>query len=246
MQTHIDKTLALVLSTVLLNDHTQLVHLYTQALGRVTCRIPVVSRGKKASRLRNMMTPMTLLDVVLGGRPSDRIRSISEANVVQSPYLLTLAHPDKATQCLFMAELIAHTVREEEANPRLWEFISGSLSVLENADTGWSNFHLVFTSGMIQLLGFSIDTESYVPNACFDMREGVFTTSVITHPFYLNAESAKWFCQVLELRYDTMHLLTLNHLERSALLDMLIAFLGQQIPEMGQLRSVEILKTLFN
>lgn len=121
MANETDKTQAIVLSTVPINDHSQFVHLYTEQYGRMTCRIPLASKGKRANRLRTMMTPMTVLDLVLKGNPSDEIRSIGEAQIVQSPYMLTLSHPDKSAQCLYMAELIAHTVREEEANPCLWE-----------------------------------------------------------------------------------------------------------------------------
>lgn len=241
-----DKTLGIVLTTVKLNDHTQLVHFYTQSKGRVTCRVPLASRGKRASQLRNMITPMSVLELVLGGHPSDAIRPIAEARIVQSPYLLTLDHPDKSAQCLYMAELVAHTIREEEAEPRLWNYLTASLEVLEHCEAGWENFHLVFTCGLTRLLGFSVDTSLYTPGCCFDMIEGTFTTGLIPHAYYFNAESSKWFCRMVETQYDTMHQLSFSPNQRAAMLDMLLAFLAQQIPEMGQLRSVDVLKTLFN
>lgn len=239
-----DKTLGIVLTSVPLNDRSQLVHFYTAEFGRITCRIPLTSRGKNANRLRNMMTPMTLLEMVLGGKPNDTIRSIVEANILQSPYMLTLSHPGKSSQCLFMAELITHTIREEERNARLWDYLTGSLTVLEHCNEGWQNFHLIFTCGLISHLGFSIDTEAFQPGCMFDMREAVFTQNAISHPYYFNAESAKWFCRIFEARYDDMHEIKLSHIQRAALLDMLLAFLKLQIPEIGQLRSVEVLKTL--
>ncbi len=244
MDTPNDKTLGIVLTTIALNDHTQLVHLYTQTFGRITCRVPLVSRGRNASRLRNMMTPTMVLQMVLGGPSNKHIRTISEAQIVQSPYMLSMMHPDKTAQCIYIAELIEHTVREEEANSRLWDYLTGSLAVLENNDDRCANFHLIFTCGLIEHLGFSIDTEDYTPGSCFDLREGCFTNAPILHPYYLNAESASWFCKLFESRYDDMHLLSFNHDQRNALLGMLIAFLKQQIPEMGELRSIEILQSL--
>lgn len=246
MDTLDDKTVGIVLSTVPLNDHAQLVHFYTQSHGRITCRVPLVSRGRKAASMRNMMTPMTMLELILSRRSSSPIRTISEAHILQSPYILALSYPDKWTQCLFMAELIIHTVREEEANPRLWDYLTTSLQILEGCDDGYANFHLIFTCGLINLLGFSIDTEAYTPGACFDMIEGCFTTQLISHPYYLNAASASWFCRLLDTQYSTMHLLSLRHNERVALLDMLLTFLAQQMPEMGKLRSIEVLKDLFS
>ena len=241
-----DKTLSIVLSTVQLNDHMRLVHLYTQSAGRVTCRVPVASRGHRGSQLRLMMTPMTLLETVFSGRPSADIRSIVEAHVVQSPYSMSLAQPDKATMCLYLAELLSHTIREEEANPRLWQYLTGSLEILGNCQQGWENFHLVFTYGLISLLGFSIDTEAFAEGCCFDMREGSFTRQPILHPYYLTPESSRWFCRLLDTRYGTMHQLELNRQQRAAMLDMLLAFLALQIPEMGKLQSIDVLKSLFD
>lgn len=240
-----DKTLGIVLTTVPLNDRMQLVNLYTRTRGRVTCRVPVATRGRNANRLRQQMTPMTVLDLQLGGRPTDRIRTIAEAVVVQSPYLFCLEQPDKAAQCLYMAELLAHTVREEEANEPLWDYILGSLEILEHSTEGWANFHLIFTCGLTARLGFLIDTEDYEEGSCLDLREGVFTHGVIMHPYYLNAESTRWFCRLFDTPYEAMPTLQFNHAQRAALLDMQLSFLSLQIPEMGQLRSVEVLKSLY-
>lgn len=245
MASNTDKTRAIVLTTITLNDRTQFVNLYTEMFGRVTCRIPLISRGKKANQMRTMMTPMTLLDLVLSGKPSEEIRQIGEAQVIKSPYLLTISHPGKGSQCLFMAELLSHTVREQEANPRLWDYIVGSLEILENCETGWANFHLIFTVGLSSQLGFCIDPEDYQPGCQFDIIEGQFTTAPITHPYYFNETSAFWFCRLIKTRYDEMDRLQLKRNERAALLDMQLAFLEQHIPEMGQLKSVEVLKTLF-
>lgn len=241
-----DKTQAIVLTSTPINDHTQFVHLYTERFGRVTCRVPIGARGKKASQMRTMMTPMTVLDLVLGGRPNDNIRQISEAQVIRSPYMLTLTHPDKSAQCLYMAELIAHTVREEESDPKLWQYIVSSLDVLELCQEGWANFHLIFTRDLTVLLGYSIDTEDYTEGCLFDLREAAFTRGPIPHPYYFNAESTKWFRRLLETGYSEMNELKLNRQERAALLDMELAYLDQHISEMGQLKSIEVLKTLFD
>lgn len=240
-----DKTRAIVLTTTPINDRMQFVHFYTERLGRVTCRVPVVQRGRRVGQLRTMMTPMTVLDVVLGGRPTDDIRTIAEAEVITSPYMLTVSHPEKSVQCLFMAELIAHTVREQEANPRLWQYFSTSLEILEHCEEGWANFHLIFTSGLTNYLGFGVDTSDYQAGCCFDMREGTFLPTPPAHPYYFNHLSTEWFCRVLETPYSEMHGLLLNRQQRAALTDMLLAYIGQQIPEMGQLRSVDVLRTLF-
>lgn len=251
MTTLNDKTLGIVLSTIPINDRSQFVHFYTEKLGRITCKVLIASRGKRSSQMRNLLTPMSLLELVLSGHnnstpaPGD-ILQIKEASIVNSSHLITLSHPDKAAQCLYMAELIDHTVREEEANPNLWQFLTGSLEVLENIENDWANFHLVFTNGLTRQLGFSIDTDTYHPGDFFDIVEGTFTSAPILHPLYLNAVSADWYHRMLRLDYRSLSELKVNRQQRAALLDMELTFLSHHIPEMGTLHSVDVLKTLFD
>ncbi len=240
-----EKTKAFVLCTIPINDHTQFVHFYTQHRGRITCRVPLASRGRKASQLRMMMAPMTLLDLVL--KPGHgEILQIADAEIVRSPYMLTMTHPGKATQCIFIAELTHHVVRplEQVPDPQFWQFLLQSLETLENTESGWTNFHLIFTSQLISHVGFCIDADEYLPDYLFDLKEGVFTPGPIYHPYYLTAESAKWLQRVLLTNYANMHELPFSREQRNIMLDILLAFLHQQIPEIGELKSLDILKAI--
>ena len=239
------KTEAIVLGSVPINDHTQFVHFYTEKRGRITCRIPLATRGKRASQLRLMMTPMTLLRLELKPGQKD-IMQIQEAEIIRTPYLFTMEHPDKAAQCMFIAELTQHVVRplEQEADPRLWKFLLHSLDVIENVQQGWANFHLVFTCKLTGLIGFSIDSEDYQPDYLFDLTEGVFTAGPIYHPYYLNAVSAQWLHRILLTDYEAMNSLPFTREQRNVMLDILLAFIKQQIPEIGELKSLEVLKEL--
>lgn len=238
-----DKTQAIVLYSTPINDHTQFVHFYTERRGRITCRVPLISRGKKGNQLRTMMTPMTQLDLVLKPNHGE-ILQIQEAEILRSPYMLTMAHPDKAAQCLYMAELTHHVVRplNQEPDRQLWAFLLHSLDVLESAEQGRENFHLVFTCQLISLLGFSIDPEEYKSGYLFDLNEGIFTAGPIYHPYYLTADSARWLHHMLLTNYTNMHKLSLSQEERNIMLDILLAFLKLHLPEIGEIKCLEILK----
>ena len=174
------------------------------------------------------------------------VATVREATLLASPYEATMTHPSKAAQCFYMAEIVDRTVREVEANPRLWTFLRQAVEMLALADDGAANFHLVFTTRLCYLLGFRVDVESYEPGMMFDVSEGVFTRSPIFHPYYLQAESAAWLHRLL--RTDFAHLadLRLGRSERGVLLDMMLTYLRIHMPEMGTVRSVEVLKTLYD
>jgi len=237
-----DKTKAIVLCTTPINDHTQFVHFYTEQRGRITCRVPLSSRGRRASQMRTLMTPMTLLELVL--KPGHgEILLIAEASLIRSPYMLTMTHPEKAAQLMYMAELIHHVVRplEQEPDLQFWHFILHSMEVLEQCESGYSIFHLVFTCQLISQLGFSIDASAYQTGHLFDLTEGVFTPGPVLHPYYLTADSAQWLHRMLLVDYDHLDSLPMTHEQRKVMLGILLAFINQHLPEVGKINSAEML-----
>lgn len=240
----LDKTSGILLSTVPYNDNTLFLHIYTEQFGKVTYRT-TLRRSKRQATERMMLAPMTLLDMNVEHRPGNEIQKISEMRMLSSPYTFIMGNPVKAAQCLFMAELLDKVIREEESNPELFRFICQSIELLELTDTGSANFHLVFFIRLCHLLGFRIDTETYKDGARFDIREGVFTLAPIGHPHYLTAESAHHFHRMLQVGFSDMQHVALNREQRNRLTDTLLLYLKIHLPEMGEIRSIEVLKELF-
>lgn len=241
-----EKTEGIVLTLIPYNDHTQLVHIYTERYGKLTYRCPL-SRSKKNSGLRTSMAPMTLVELTVKKDPRKAdLLQLNEVQVLLSPYLLAMADPGATAQCLYLAELIDHSVREVEQNPALWSFMRQGLELMAAHPSGQANFHLIFTMRLCHLLGFHIDSTDYSAGMRFDINEGRFTIEPIYHPYFLTPESAAWLHLLLQTDFSTMDRLLLNRQQRSTLLDMLILFLQLHIPEMGQLKSIEVLKELFN
>ncbi|MBP5213035.1 MAG: DNA repair protein RecO [Bacteroidales bacterium] len=245
MTNSIIKTKGIVLSTVPYNDRTQFVHFYTEELGKLTCRI-TIGRIHRGGGQRTLYAPLTILDLVLEGRNNQDILKIAEAQLLHSPYLLSMSDPAKTAQCLYMAELLDKTIGEVgEPNPKLWDFISQSIELLELTHDGSANFHLVFTTRLCHLIGFHVDNSAYCEGMQFDISEGVYTAQPIYHPYYLTAESASWLNRLLDTNFSNLTSLQLTREQRNTLLEMMLTFLRIHMPETGNLRSVDVLKELF-
>ena len=244
MTNSITKTKGVVLSTVPYNDRTQFVRIYTEQLGKVTCKV-TLSRVHRNGGQRLLYAPLTVLELVLEGRIGQDFKQIQEATLINSPYTLSMSDPGKAAQCLYMAELLDKTVKEVEANARLWQFVSQSVELLQLTHSGSANFHLVFTTRLCYHIGFQVDNAKWREGMLFDICEGVYTIGPIYHPHYLAADSASWLHQLLDTRFSTLDSLRLTREQRNVLLDMMLSFLRIHLPEIGNLRSVEVLKELF-
>lgn len=193
-----------------------------------------------------LYAPLSVLDLVLEGHSNHDILKIAEAQLLQSPYMLSMADPGKTAQCLYMAELLDKTIGEiGEPNPKLWSFISQSIELLELMQEGSANFHLVFTTRLCHLIGFHVDNSTYREGMQFDISEGVYTALPIYHAYYLTPESASWLHKLLGTGFSNLADLQLSREQRNVLLDMMLTFLNIHMPEMGTLRSVDVLKELF-
>ena len=247
----LEKTQGIVLTTIPYNDRTLLVHILTEALGKVTCRVSA-SRSPRRAISRLMLAPMTLLELIVSRAPQQEICTIREARLLHSPHGGAASGPmglqdlTCMAQCAFLAELLDKTVREVERNERLWSFVRQGIELMALAGPGQANFHLIFTSRLAYLLGFRVDTEHYAEGMMFDVSEGVFTHGPIYHPYYLHPESAAWLMRLLRTDFAHMAELTLSRTQRDTLLDMMLTYLRIHLPEMGEVRSLAVLKEVFD
>jgi DNA repair protein RecO (recombination protein O) len=240
----IEKTKGIVLTTVPYNDKMSFVHIYTERWGKQTYKVSL-SKGKRSAVSRPMLAPLTELSLVADQNEKSEVQKIVEAEVVLSTYDITLSDVSKASQCFYIAELVDRTVREVENNPRLWDFLEQSVRLLSLTQVGQANFHLVFTARLSYLLGFRVDMESWKEGSYFDVEEGVFTPGPILHAYYLAPESAVWLWRLLKTDFSGLSMLNISREQRNVLLEMMLVYLRLHIPEIGELRSVEVLKEVF-
>lgn len=239
-----EKTLGVVLTSIPHNDRTQFLHVYTERFGKVTYRVKIaVGRRRAAERLAQ--APLTLLEMEVQHIPTQQIQNLGETRILQSPYEASMAEPGKMAQCMFLAELLDKSIVEVEPNPELFEFVRKSIELLALSEGSSANFHLAFVMRLCHLLGFQINTEHYQPGMQFDIHEGVFTDQPIPHPYYLNAESSRYLYEGLQMSYADLTQLSLSREQRNYWLDTLLLYLKAHLPEMGELRSLAVLKELF-
>lgn len=237
------KTNGVVLSSVPYNDRSQFVHIYTEQHGKVTCKVALTRLHRNGGQ-RLLYAPLSVLELVIESRSNQEIGTIKEASLILSPYMLSMSNPSKTAQCLYMAELLDKTIKEVEPNARLWSFIHHSVELLQLANEGSANFHLLFTTRLCYLIGFHVDNSLWEEGMQFDISEGIYTYQPIYHPYYLTAESASWLHKLLDTDFTHLDTLHLTRDQRNILLDMMLTFLRIHMPEIGILRSVEVLKEL--
>jgi len=238
-------TEGIVLRTVKYKETALLVDAYTEDLGRVTFHV-ALPRSKKAALRASLFQPLTLVEWVADIRPASSVFKVTEAKLAY-PFASIPFDPCKSAIVLFLAEFLYRVIRDESANLALFSYLKYSLCWLDACESAFANFHLVFLMRFSRFLGLYPNLDDYSPGAYFDLLNGCFTSSCpLHHTFYLGQEESSRLLTLMRMNYDTMHLFAMNRQERARCLMVLNEFYRLHVPNFPVLKSLDVLKELFD
>ena len=240
-----EKTNAIVLHCLKYNDTSHIVNVYTETTGRCAYIIKV-SRARKSSVRPSLFHPLALLDLEVEGKNTAQLRRISEVRQLYPLHSIAI-DPYKSAIALFLGEFLHHALREEGTNAPLFAYLIHSIRWLdENEERSIANFHLVFLIRLLRFLGIYPNVETHAPGDYFDLLGACFCAHPPMHGHFLRPEEAKVIPQLMRMNFATMHLFSFNRQQRMRCLEVLNDYYRLHIPSFPQVRSLEVLKELFD
>jgi len=229
------KTRAIALHYVKYSESSIIACLYTEKFGRQSYIINAV-RKKRPAVPPSFFLPLTLLETDVyykSGRDIQRIKEMTCLLHFHSiPFQVV-----KSTIALFIAELLYKTLKEEETNPALFDFLIHAIQLLDIKDEGIQNFHLVFLLHFMKFLGiypFHPETEgmkNYLP--------------VFNLPPDAGAGEKKGLEQLIRSSLSQLGEISLTHKTRSFLLERIMEFYRIHLDQVTGMRSLQVLKEVF-
>lgn len=240
----LNKTRGIVLRTIPYNDKYSIIHIYTEAFGRVSY---LVGRpGKRSKVSKALFIPLSPLEMEVEHMNKRDLQRIKETRMCFSINDIC-RRPIKNVLALFLSEILFQVMKEyTEPDKRLFSYLYESIHLLEYTDKGIANFHLVFLLGLPRFLGISPNTESYQTGSYFDMLNGVFTSQVPTHRHYLNKEESAFFSRLLRIRYENMSLYSFSRQDRTRIIQHILEYYRLHLPDFPEIKSLPILQSLFD
>ena len=234
-------TRAIVLNHLRYGDSSLIVHLYTEKMGRQT--VFVKGAFSKKSPLRAaMFQPLHLLETDLHHRANRQMQRISHVQI-HCPLQNIPLDPVKSCIALFIAEILYKTLREEESNPGLFDFLFHAIQTLDLNDCGTANFHLVFLVHYSRYLGFYPNTEKASDNTWFDSKTGSFV--LLPTASSPHAEYIRLLMHLFGMSFEQLDSLHLNHRQRNYLTEYLLNYYAMHVDHFGQLKSFTVLQQIF-
>jgi len=214
--------------------------IYTEEKGLRTYIISGV-RSKKARVSAGLLQIMTLVDLIVYHRDTkdmSRIKEIKAEIIYQSiPFNVR-----KGAVGMFMIELAQKTIREQEENRDLFEFLHTTFKYLDETPHPISNIHLTFMLKLSAYLGFMPNGRFSEQFSFFDLRNGTFVAEPPPHTYYLKSEMSKSLNEVLLSELSNCHQLSITRPQRNELLEELITFYRLHIENFSSLNAHEVLK----
>lgn len=227
---------AIVLHLTPHTDKTTLLHLYSREHGRVCVAVSGI-HGKKSNVRSALFAPLTPLHVTLQEK-NGHLR-LHEANI-SAPYASIATVHNKRSVAFFIAELLMHSLQEQDADEDLFDFLSHSIQQLETEDFS-PDFHLHLMMQLTHYLGFFPNIEN--EGDFFDLNDGIRRTLRPNHPHYLSPSATILFFALCESHEEVLHI---TRSQRQELLENLLHYYQLHLPYFGKMRSVAILQELFD
>ncbi len=240
----LQKTIGIVLHSIKCNDTSNIVDIYNELSGRASFLVKL-PRSKKSAVKSVLFQPLSIIELEAEFRPTSNLHRVKEAKSYY-PFSSLPYNPYKSAIALFIAEFLYRAVREEATNPPLFAYLVYSIQWLDEQERGYVNFHLVFLMRLSRFLGLYPNLEDYHNGDYFDLLNACFIAKKPFHNSFIKPEEASRLVQIMRMNYDTMHLFAMSRVERSRCLAIIIEYYRLHLPEFPTLKSIDILKELFD
>ncbi len=238
------KTKAIVLTSLKYGESDLIVKCFTEEGVKSYLLKRILKPKNKKSNLAVSVAyfqPLTQLNLTANHNNKGTLNSIQEARV---SYLYQTISVDifKQSIALFLAETLSSSLREEEKNPRLFQFIETALIWLDTHENT-ANFHLLFLLNLTKYLGFYPETKK-THSQYFNLAEGYFT-NVKSLNHYIYGEKLFLFKSLIGINFDVIERLHLNSKTRKIILNILLDYYELHLPGFKKPKSLNVLNEVF-
>lgn len=220
--------------------------IYTQDFGLQSYILNGV-RNKKSKNKAVYLQPLSLVEINAVHKEKkglERVKSIQ----LDFPFNTIPFDIGKSSIAFFIAEILYKSIKEEESNQFLFDFLYHSIKILDLADSGYANFHLLFLANLSKHLGFYPQKPEILGNSkiYFDLQEGCFVNLQPFHNSFIEPPISTLFFDVFGTNFDAMESLKLTQKQRKRLLSTLLNYYSLHLSNFDNLKTLDILEEVLN
>ena len=233
---------AIVLSAIKYGDTSLIVKCFTELEGVKTYLIKGVLKSKKGKFKPSYFQPLTQIIITANNYSKGTLFTLKEVQVAQ-PYTTIHTSVVKQTIVMFLSEVLANIIQEEEENSALYVYIETALIWLDT-HSEVANFHLLFLLNLSRFLGFYPDV-SEKEKPVFSLIDGCFMDAG-HEKLVISGEKLLLFKSLLGINFDAINTISYNKQERQVILQVIIQYFELHLEGFRKPKSLAVLETVFS
>lgn len=218
------KTRGIVFRFTKYGETSIIVNIFTEQFGLQGYIVNGV-RSKSSKNKIALYQPLTLLDLVVYHKENADVMRIKEIRCLH-PYQTIHQDIRKSAIAMFLNEVVNKAVREQSQAEEICSFMIDSFIALDQVSSP-ENFHLIFLLKLSRYLGFG-------PQSNDEVLDG----------WLLDHEEEALLKKLLTANYDQV--ISISYSSRRNVLDALLRFYATHTENFGEIKSVQVLKEMFN
>lgn len=234
------KTQGIVFHVLNYNDSSVIAKIYTERLGIQSFMINGLNK-KKSTIKTNILQPLSLVDIDFYYKEQKQLHKIKEIKLIQ-PYISIPYNIYKNSMVLFLNEMVYKSIREEEPNGPLFQFIKNALLILDLKEQDFANFHLLFLLQLSKYLGFFPQGVYSEQNLYFSLIEGEFLAEKPQYPQYLTPKESNYLSKLIECSFETIDNSIIPGDYRKIILEAIIQYYELHLITIKEIKSYKILQ----
>ena len=150
----------------------------------------------------------------------------------------------KMSMGMYVAELTKKIVNKYENHEDVYTLLKQVLYKLEHSDHCWS-LHLWYTIQLKSLSGFSLLRTTLDDDQYYDIRSGQIQLVKPFHGYYFDQNMLAILKEIESMEIEHIELLTIGKQLKNVLLENLLEYFKMHVHNFTEVKSLDILKTVF-
>ena len=235
-------TEAIVLSKINYGETSLIVRCYTLSDGLKSYIIKGSKQGRNGKKNVALFQPLNQLEISYQHKAKSSL-SIPKSTKISTPYQTIPYAMNKLSVVLFLSEVLSAALKEEEANPSLFKFLSNSLSWFD-VQNYVANFHIFFLLSLTKHLGFFPDV-SHQNLPYFNLENGCFTAHKGAH-LVDDAALVSVLKSYLGTTFDELSDVLVSKQNRKQLLEVLMKYYQIHLQGFSRPKSLNVLNEIYS
>lgn len=237
-------TKGIVLRTTRYRETSAIVNIYTHQLGLQTYIVNGIYSQKSKNKM-SFFQPLSLLNLVVYFRSNQKIKRIKELqwNTIFKSIPFDVK---KSSIALFITEILNKSIKEEEPNEVLFDFLFSNIENLDIQKNSIANFLPFFLLELATHLGFKPLQNKTAQKPYFNLLQGQFVVDEIINKNQLSLTESELLWSLLNNANNDVKALKITREDRGELLKVLVRYFQCHIENFGKMKSLPILEQIFN